>query len=137
MGAGTKRGRSSWVFRRSLCVANQSWYNKTFLNTYWRGEWHLAVDPGGKPMELHKMSASEQQMSEDFQWALTAPEVQQHHGKFVAVYQKRVVGVGTDRMALVQRAAEQEKCHWGDIAVVVVPGQEVWEMPHETTPLPL
>ena len=81
-------------------------------------------------MDLHKLSAIEQQMSDDLQWALAAPEVQQHHGKFVAVYQKRVVGVGTDRMALVQQAAEQEHCHWGDIAVVVVPSREVWEIPH-------
>lgn len=81
-------------------------------------------------MALFKLNDIEQQMSEDVQWALAAPEVQQHHGKLVAVYKKRVVGVGMDRMALAQRAAQQEQCHWGDIAVVVVPGLEVCEIAH-------
>jgi hypothetical protein len=81
-------------------------------------------------MEVLKFNEIEQRMSDDLQWALTAPEVQRHSGKMVAVYEKRVVGVGTDRMAMVKQAAEQEKCHWGDIAVVVVPGPEVWEDSH-------
>lgn len=81
-------------------------------------------------MDLYELNDVEQRMSDDLQWALTAPEVQRHHGQLVAVYNKRVVGVGTDRMALVRQAAQQEQCHWGDIAVVVVPGQEAWETPH-------
>ena len=81
-------------------------------------------------MELYKLNTKEQQMSDDVSWALSAPEVQQHHGKLVAVHKKRVVGVGTDRMALVQEAARQEQCHWTDIAVVVVPSLDVWEIPH-------
>ena len=81
-------------------------------------------------MELYKLNDIEQRMSDDVQWALTAPEVRQHHGKFVAVYKKRVVAFGADRMALVQQAAEQEQCHWGDIAVVAVPSRDVWEIPH-------
>ena len=81
-------------------------------------------------MERLKLNEIEQRMSDDLQWALAAPEVQRHPGKLVAVYKKRVVGVGTDRMALVQQAAQQEQCHWGDIAVVVVPSREVWEVPH-------
>jgi hypothetical protein len=81
-------------------------------------------------MERLKLNEMEQRMSDDLQWALAAPEVQQHPGKLVAVYKKRMVGVGTDRRALVQQAAEQEPCHWGDIAVVVVPSREVWEVPH-------
>ena len=81
-------------------------------------------------MDHSNLNEIEQQMSDDLQWALTAPEVQQHHGKLVAVYKKRVVGVGTVRMALVQQAAEREQCHWGDIAVVAVPGREAWEIPH-------
>ena len=81
-------------------------------------------------MEDFALNEIEQQMSDDLQWALTAPEVQRHHGQFVAVYKKRVVGVGTDRMALVRQAAEREQCHWGDIAVVVVPGREAWDVPH-------
>jgi hypothetical protein len=81
-------------------------------------------------MDALKLTEIEQQMSDDLEWALTAPEVQQHTGQFVAVYNRSVVGVGMDRMALVRKAAEQAQCHWGDIAVVVVPGQEVWEGPH-------
>jgi hypothetical protein len=77
-------------------------------------------------MDVLKLNDIEQRMSDDVNWALTAPEVQQHHGQLVAVYQKRVVGVGLDRMALVRQAAQQEQCHWGDIAVVVVPGREDW-----------
>ena len=81
-------------------------------------------------MDLYKMNDIEQQMSDDLQWALTAPEVQQHHGKLVAVYRKRVVDVGSDRMELAQQAAKQEQCHWGDIAVVAVPSQDICEIPH-------
>ncbi len=77
-------------------------------------------------MEVLKLNEIEQRMSDDVVWALSAPDVQQHQGKLVAVYKKRVVGVGLDRMALVRQAAQQEQCHWGDIAVVVVSGREVW-----------
>jgi hypothetical protein len=80
-------------------------------------------------MDALKLNEIEQRMSDDLQWALTAPEVQQHPGKLVAVYKKHVVGVGTDRMALVRQVAQHEQCHWGDIAVVVVPSREVWEVP--------
>jgi hypothetical protein len=80
-------------------------------------------------MELYRLNETEQQISDDLQWALTAPEVQQHHGKLVAVYKRRVVGVGTDRMTLAQRAAQEEQCHWGDIAIVTVPSQDVWQVP--------
>jgi hypothetical protein len=45
------------------------------------------------------------------------------------VYKKRVLAVGTDRMTVAEQAAQQEQCHWGDIAVVVVPSQEVLEVP--------
>ncbi len=80
-------------------------------------------------MDLYKLNETEQQMSDDLQWALTAPEVQQHRGKLVAVYKRRVVGVGMDRMALAQQAAGEQQCHWGDIAVVAVPSQDVWQVP--------
>jgi hypothetical protein len=80
-------------------------------------------------MESFKLNDLEQQMADDLHWALSAPEVQQHHGQLVAVYKRRVVGVGTDRMALVRQAAQQEQCHWGDIAVVAVPSQDIWEVP--------
>lgn len=78
-------------------------------------------------MQPFQLNEIERQMADDMQWALTAPEVQQHHGKLVAVYKKRIVGVGLDRMALVQQAAQREQCHWGDIAVVVVPSRDAWE----------
>ena len=58
-------------------------------------------------MEVLKLNEIEQRMSDDLQWALTAPEVQQHPGQLVAVSNKRVVGAGTDRMALVRQAAER------------------------------
>ena len=76
-------------------------------------------------MELYKLNEKEQQMADDVHWAMSAPEVQQHHGKLVAIYKKRVVGVGTDRMAMVQQVARQEQCHWGDIAIVAVPSLDV------------
>jgi hypothetical protein len=81
-------------------------------------------------MELYKLNEKEQRMSEDMQWALAAPEVQQHQGKWVAVYRKRIVGIGSDRRSVVNQAAAQEHCHWGDIAVVAVPSTEIWEIPH-------
>jgi hypothetical protein len=92
--------------------------------------WVATLVVWGNFMELYKLNDVEQRMSDDLQWALTAPEVQQHHGKLVAVYNQRVVGVGTDRMTLVRQAAQQEQCHWEDIAVVVVPSRDVWEIPH-------
>jgi len=81
-------------------------------------------------MQQYRLNDIEQRMSDDVQWALTAPEVQQHYGKFVAVHKKHVLAVGTDRMKVAQQAAQAERCHWGDIAVVVVPSQEICEAPH-------
>ena len=57
-------------------------------------------------MELLQLNDIEQRMADDLRWALRAPEVRQHPGKFVAIHQKRVVGVGSDRTALVAQAAE-------------------------------
>ncbi len=56
---------------------------------------------------LLKLNEIEQRMSDDVDWALTAADVQQHQGKLVAVYKKRMVGVGLDFMALAQQAAQQ------------------------------
>jgi hypothetical protein len=66
-------------------------------------------------------------MSEDLHWAWTAPEVQQHPRKLVAVYKKRVVGVGLDQQAIVEQAAEKEKCPWWHIVVTVVSPDELFE----------
>lgn len=84
-------------------------------------------------MTLRKLSELGQQMSDDLDWAEAAPEVQQnpeHYGKFVVVRNKRVLGVGTDRMALVQRVAEQEQVPWQQLVVVIVPRPGLWEIPH-------
>jgi hypothetical protein len=84
-------------------------------------------------MDLPKMTALEQQMADDFAWAEHAPEVQQnpeHYGKLVAVYNQRVLGVGTDRMALVKRAAAHEGVPWQHLVVVLVPRPGLWEIPH-------
>ena len=79
--------------------------------------------------EAFQLNEIEQQMSADLERALQAPEVRQHAGKLVAVYQKRVVAVGTERDALVAQAAEKENCPWEDLVVVVVPGPDLTEIP--------
>lgn len=80
-----------------------------------------------KPLQLNE---NEQQLSDDLRWALRAPEVRQHPGKLVAVYKKRVVGVGADRDALVAQAAETAQCRCQDIVVLTVPGTAITETPH-------
>jgi hypothetical protein len=62
-------------------------------------------------VELYKLNAVEQQMSDDMEWTMTAPEVQQHHDQLVAVYKKRVVGVGLDSMPMVRQAAAELDCY--------------------------
>lgn len=92
------------------------WYNGSVVSL---GRWGLVR--GGTAVELHKMNELEQQMAEDFRWAHSSPEVKQHWGMYVAVYKKRIVGVGQDALALRHQAAEKENCHWGHIAIVAVP----------------
>lgn len=79
-----------------------------------------------EPLQLNEI---ERQMSDDLHWALRAPEVQQHPGKLVAVHKKRVVGVDTDRQALVTQASERVKCAWQDLVVLVVPAADLSELP--------
>jgi hypothetical protein len=84
-------------------------------------------------MQLRKMSELEQRMTEDFDWADTAPEIQQnpdHYGKFVVVYNKRILAVGTDRQALVEEAAKQAGVPWQHLLVVIVPRPGLSEIPH-------
>lgn len=81
-------------------------------------------------MELYKMNEKEQQRSADFDWAMTAPEVQEHAGKLVAVYRKRVVGVGMDRLALMHEAAAREQCDPWDITVIEALSLDPLEIPH-------
>ena len=72
-------------------------------------------------------------MTDDLDWAEHAPEVQQnpgHYGKFVVVYDKRILGVGTDRQALVEEAARQVGVPWQHLVVLIVPRPDLSEVPH-------
>ncbi len=88
----------------------------------------LDEDPK-RPVTLRPMTAREQRMSEDLHWAAQAPEVQQHHGKYVIIKDKRVIAVGHDCPALLEQAARQEQCPAGEFVVEVVPALEFWETP--------
>jgi len=84
-------------------------------------------------MQLRKMSELEQRMTDDLDWAENAPEVQQdpdHYGKFVVVYNKRILAVGTDSQTLVEQAAEQVGVPWQQLVVLIVHRPELWEIPH-------
>ena len=76
-----------------------------------------------------RLSHIERQMADDLAWAADTPDVQQHHGKFVIVHRKRIVGVGAERDALVAHAATKEHCAPEDLVVVVVPGLALAETP--------
>ena len=84
-------------------------------------------------MTMRELTEIEQRMNEDFAWARNATEVQQnpeHFGKLVAVYNKRVVGFGRDRQALVAQAAKEIGVAGQDIVVVLVTRPGLWEIPH-------
>ncbi|GEM_PF-3027835 len=84
-------------------------------------------------MTISEMSEHERRMSADFVWAENAAEVQQnpeHFGKLVAVYNKRVVGFGRDRQALVEQTAKAIGVPSQHIVVVLVPRPGLWEIPH-------
>ena len=84
-------------------------------------------------MATSEMSEHEQWMSADFLWARSAAEVQQnpeHFGKLVAVYDKRVVGFGRDRQALLEQAAKEIGVPGQHIVVILVPRPGLWEIPH-------
>jgi hypothetical protein len=84
-------------------------------------------------MQLRKMSELEQRMTEDSNWGQHAPEVMQnpeYYGKFVVVYNKRIVAVGRDRQPLVEQAAKEVCVPWQHLVVLVVPDPEMWEIPH-------
>ncbi len=84
-------------------------------------------------MPVPQMTEHEQRMSEDFVWAENAPEVQQdpeHFGKLVAVYNKRVLGAGRDRQALVEQLAKEIGVPAQHLVVVLVPRPGLWEIPH-------
>ncbi len=80
-------------------------------------------------MEPLRLNQVEQQLADDLQWALRSPEVRQYAGQLVAVHKKRVVGVGTNRDALVTQAAEKAQCPGHDLVVMVVPPADLTEIP--------
>jgi hypothetical protein len=84
-------------------------------------------------MQLAKATDVAQRMSDDFEWAERAPEVQQnpeHFGKLVVVYNKQVLAVGRDRHAIVAQAAQTGGIPGDHLVVVLVPRPGLWEIPH-------
>jgi hypothetical protein len=75
------------------------------------------------------MSPVEQRLIEDLRWGVTAPEVQQHAGKVVAVRDKRVVAVGIDRLALRREASACTGCAEDEIVLLIVPPADLSETP--------
>ena len=80
-------------------------------------------------MESIQLNELEKQRVEDLHWARHSSEVQQHGGKLVAVHNKRVLGAGLDRKALVAQAAAMAKCRPDEIVVVVVRAADLAEIP--------
>jgi hypothetical protein len=79
------------------------------------------------------MTEVEQRMTDDLDWAVHAPEVQEnseHYGEFVVVVNKQILAVGEDRQALVQQAAERVGVLRQHLVVVIVPRPGQWEIPH-------
>jgi hypothetical protein len=84
-------------------------------------------------MQLRKMTEVEQRMTDDLDWAEHAPEVQEnpeHYGKFVVVYNKRILAVGKDSQALVEEAATRAGVSWQELVVLIVHRPGLWEIPH-------
>ncbi len=81
-------------------------------------------------MQERMMTELEQRLLEDLIWSETAPEVQQHRGQLVVIRNKRVLGAGRDRKALVAQAAAAEHCSEHELLVTVVPPEGLWEIPH-------
>jgi hypothetical protein len=54
----------------------------------------------------------------------------EHHGKFVVVYNRRILAVGGERQALVELAAKEVGVPWQHLVVIIVPSPELWEIPH-------
>jgi hypothetical protein len=86
-------------------------------------------------MQLRKMTELEQRMTDDFDWAMHAAEVQQnpeHYGKFVVVYNEQILGVGSDGQALVEQAAQQAGVPRQRLVVLIVhrPESFLLEVPH-------
>ncbi len=79
------------------------------------------------------MTELELRMTEDFDWAQKARDVKQnpaHYGQFVVVHNKRVLAVGRDREALVEKAAKEIKTPRQHLVVVIAANPDIWEIPH-------
>jgi hypothetical protein len=74
-----------------------------------------------RPIMSRPMTPRERRLSEDLHWAAQAAEVQQHVGKVVVVYNKRVVAVGDTRDQAFDQACAQEGLPWTEFAVEIVP----------------
>jgi len=84
-------------------------------------------------MPLLEMTEQLQRMTGDLDWAEHAPEVQEnpeHYGKFVVVYNKRILAVGNDRQALLEEAAEKAGVPRQELVTLIVPRPGLWEIPH-------
>jgi hypothetical protein len=77
----------------------------------------------------YHLSALEQRIADDLDWAQTAPEVQTHQGQLVAVRNKKVLAIGRERRAVVRQAAQREHCAEEELTVVIVPAGGPWEVP--------
>jgi hypothetical protein len=82
-----------------------------------------------RTLEHPLVTAGALEAMDDLQWASTAPEVQQHAGKFVVIHKKRIVAVGTDYHSVLEEASTAEGCPWWELAVDVVPPAEPDEIP--------
>jgi hypothetical protein len=83
-------------------------------------------------MESLKATEWEQCMAADFEWASSAPEVQQnpeHFGKLVAIHNRRILAVGRDRRSLIETAAKEAAVPSHRLVVVLVPRPGLWEIP--------
>ena len=84
-------------------------------------------------MQTREMTELEQRMLNDLDWARRAPEVQEnpeHYGKFVIVYNKRILAAGNDSQALLGEAAEKAGVPKEHLITLIVPRPGLWEIPH-------
>lgn len=80
-----------------------------------------------------RMTEVEQRMLNDLHWARRAPEVQEnpeHYGKTIVIYDRRILAVGKDSLALLEEAAEKAGVPWQELVTVIVPRPGLWEIAH-------
>src|SRR5262249_51525448 len=95
--------------------------------------------PGGRPMSAEQRTAAsvsgsisplteqEQQIHEDYEWALHDPGVRTRHGgQVVAIHRRQVWGAGADHAAALQAGLAVPGCPARQaLALVVVPQEGV------------